>query len=87
MDTHALPLSKMTPQNVTPYGSRAWATKGNFAALHGMALYHLVIEEGCFREPHWHPNADELGYCTTGSALVTIFSHGNQHDQFTIRAF
>lgn len=59
MPSHAIPLSKMEPQNVTPYGSRTWATKANFPILKGMALYHLVIEEGCFREPHWHPNAGD----------------------------
>jgi hypothetical protein len=29
------------------------------------------------REPHWHPNANELTYCLTGEALVTIFSNGS----------
>ena len=84
MISHSISLEKMVPQNRTPYGSRTWATKANFPLLQGMALYRLVIEENCFREPHWHPNADELGYCISGQALITIFSSGNQHDQFTV---
>jgi len=47
-------------------------------------MYRLLLAEGCFREPHWHPNADELAYCVAGRSLVTIFSHGNLHDHFTV---
>jgi hypothetical protein len=39
-----------------------------------------------FREPHWHPNANELTYCVSGEALVTIFSHGTFTAPFTLRA-
>jgi oxalate decarboxylase len=51
-----------------------------------MSLYRLSIAKGGFREPHWHPNADELGYCTAGDLLLTIFSSGNRHDVFRISA-
>jgi len=51
-----------------------------------MSLYRLSISEGGFREPHWHPNADELGYCSAGEVLVTVFSSGNRHDVFRISA-
>jgi oxalate decarboxylase len=84
MSVHKISLGKIEARNATPYGSRTSVTKANFPVLQGMALYQLLIEEGCFREPHWHPNADELGYCTDGHALITIFSSGNQHDQFSI---
>ena len=67
-------------------GSRTAVTASNFPALEGMSLYKLSIEPGCFREPHWHPNADEMGYCTKGKVLVTVFSSGNRHDVFTISA-
>lgn len=60
------------------------ANKANFPILRNLALYHLTIQPGCFREPHWHANADELTYCLGGKALVTVFASGNQHGQFTI---
>ncbi|MEI6416692.1 MAG: cupin domain-containing protein [Verrucomicrobiota bacterium] len=84
MSSHKISLRNIKPQNECPCGSRLAITKENFPMLHGMALYQLKLEAGCYREPHWHPNADELGYCLSGKALVTIFSHGNQHDCFTI---
>ena len=37
-----------------------------------------------YREPHWHPNAVELGYCLAGRALMTIFSPGAGHDTFIV---
>lgn len=49
-----------------------------------MALYLLRLDNGGVREPHWHPNAAELSYCLSGSALMTIFSPGAGHDTFTV---
>jgi oxalate decarboxylase len=86
MTTHSFRLSAVRPQLVTPAGSRTAVTAREFPALRGMSLYKLAIEPGCFREPHWHANADELGYCTAGEMLVTVFSTGNRHDAFRVRA-
>ena len=60
------------------------ANADNFPILKGIALYSLLLEEGGVREPHWHPNAVELGYCLAGRALMTIFSPGAGHDTFTV---
>lgn len=46
----------------------------------------MVLKPKGFREPHWHANADELGYCLAGSALITIFASGNVHAQFSVSA-
>ena len=86
MSRHCFRLSTLAPQDQGPCGSRTAVTSQNFPALEGMSLYKLSIEPGCFREPHWHPNADEMGYCTKGKVLVTVFSSGNRHDVFTISA-
>jgi oxalate decarboxylase len=84
MSSHCFRLSSVPPQDRTPCGARSVVNAANFPALRGMSLYRLAIEPGCFREPHWHPNADELGYCTKGELLVTVFSSGNRHDVFRI---
>ena len=84
--SHKFPLGATPPQLVTPLGTKTQATKSNFPILKGLSLYHLVINPGCFREPHWHANADELGYCLRGLARVTIFASGNVHARFTISA-
>jgi oxalate decarboxylase len=51
-----------------------------------MALAVIELEKGGFREPHWHPNANELTYCVEGKALITLFSPPNQHNTFTVSA-
>lgn len=83
---HRFPFHSTKPQISNPCGSRTSATKSNFPILDRLSLHKLVVKPGCFREPHWHANADELNYCTKGSALVTIFASGNQHIQFTVSA-
>ncbi len=83
---HSFRLSRMRPQWATAAGTRTLATVREFPALRGMSFSALSIEPGCFREPHWHANADELGYCTAGEVLVTVFSTGNRHDAFRIKA-
>lgn len=84
--SHKFSLRDVAPQISGAFGSKTAATKENFPILQRLSVYKLVVNEGCFREPHWHANADELGYCLKGEALVTIFASGNQHSQFTIAA-
>ncbi len=84
--SHKFPLRATAPQLKTPHGERISATRSNFPLLKGLSIYHLLIREGCFREPHWHANADELAYCLKGNALVTVFESGNVHSQFSISA-
>jgi oxalate decarboxylase len=36
------------------------------------------------REPHWHTNANELGYCLRGEHLVTIAGNHSARHSFTI---
>jgi oxalate decarboxylase len=84
--SHKFPLHATKPQLSTDCGTKTSVNKTNFPILKGLSLYHLVIKDGCFREPHWHANADELAYCLAGKALVTIFASGNQHSQFAISA-
>ncbi len=82
--SHKFPLRNTKPEFSSELGSKTSASKSNFPILNRLSAYHLVINTGCFREPHWHANADELGYCLKGEALVTIFANGNQHSHFTI---
>ena len=79
--SHKFPLAATPPQLTTPYGTKTQATKSNFPILKGLSLYRLAISAGCFREPHWHANADELGYCLSGKARVSIFASGQMHQR------
>ncbi len=84
--SHKLSLGSLQPLVDCPSGRKIAGNKSNFPILKGLSVYHLTVKPGCFREPHWHANADELGYCLAGNALVTIFASGNIHAQFTISA-
>lgn len=81
---HHFQLNKTPPQKLYEDGSRIDATQENFPALKGMALSYLTLKANGVREPHWHPNANELSYCIEGRALMTIFSPGGGHDTFII---
>lgn len=83
---HVFRLRELQPQFSSPLGSRTAVSKDTFPILERMSLYRLVLNQGAFREPHWHPNAHELGYCLNGSLLVTIFGNGNARNAFTVDA-
>lgn len=64
-----------------PGGSR-WMVNGS---LCNMAFAVLALQKNGVREPHWHPNADEMGYCAEGEAVITVFSPENKRDTFVLR--
>lgn len=81
---HVFHLLSAEPQDVTKYGTRTYANISNFPALRGMAIYRLLLSEKAVREPHWHPNADELAYCLRGNGLVTVFGNYSERETFSI---
>jgi len=79
-------MSRLKPQNQSEAGYRIKATKSVFPILNGMSLYRLFLESKGIREPHWHANADELGYCLKGEVLVSLYTNGNEREQFLVKA-
>lgn len=63
---------------------RMMGTAKNFPVLKGMSFYKLLLNPFAAREPHWHANADELGYCTKGKLLVSFYKNGNMKASFLI---
>lgn len=82
--SHLFPLSKLQPQVSMQGGFRLSATKRNFPSLKGMSFYKLGLNPKGVREPHWHANADELGYCLKGQVLVSIYATKNTRVQFLV---
>ncbi len=82
--SHLFQLSKSKPQNQNAGGFRITATKKNFPHLQGMSFYKLGLNPKAIREPHWHANADELGYCLKGQVLVSMYASGNKKETFLI---
>jgi len=84
LSEHVFHLGETAPQVSTPYGARASVRSEDFPLLERISLARLTLEAGGFREPHWHANANELGYCVGGELLVTVFGDSNTHASFTI---
>lgn len=82
--SHHLPLHSMAPQDKSAMGYRLKATKSNFPSLQGMSFYKLVMQPRAVREPHWHANADELGYCLKGTLLVSFYGNRNLKESFVV---
>jgi oxalate decarboxylase len=82
---HNFALGSHPAQNTYPSGYRTDAYQGDFPALQGISLSLLVIKPGGFREPHWHPNANELIYCLEGKGLMTVFGPRARHDTFILQ--
>lgn len=49
-----------------------------------MSFYKLVLQPKAVREPHWHANADELGYCLQGQLLISFFGNRNIKETFIV---
>lgn len=48
----------------------------NFPISKRTAAAHVIVKEGCLREMHWHPNADEWFFVIKGWCRVTVY-HAN----------
>lgn len=83
---HLLKFSELPPDEKTEGGLRIKANKSNFPILQGMSLYKLVLEPKGIREPHWHANADELGFCLKGEVLINLYATGNAKASFLVQA-
>ncbi|NQX28657.1 cupin domain-containing protein [Microbacteriaceae bacterium VKM Ac-2854] len=83
---HVRSLTAAPAQHSSALGSIRRLTKDDFPILSGLSIKRLVLEPGSIREPHWHANADEIGYCLSGSALVAILDDGSAFSSFTITA-
>jgi oxalate decarboxylase len=84
--SHKFNLDGTPPQVANTMGSRTMVDSTVFPTLEGMAIGLVILKKEGVREPHWHPNASELGYCVSGKTAMTIFSPGNGYDRFTIEA-
>ncbi|MDO1582450.1 cupin domain-containing protein [Rhizobium oryzicola] len=61
-----------------PAGDFFRANAANFPVLKGLAVQALEILPGGVREPHTHPNANQLDFCIQGKGLVGIVGPDGQ---------
>lgn len=63
-----------------PMGDFFRANAKNFPVLKGLAVQGLDLAPGAVREPHSHPNANQLDYCISGEGRVGIVGpEGERH--------
>ena len=67
-------------------GSMRRVTADNLPILNGLSIKRVLLNPGAMRTPHWHANADELTYCVSGTALVSILDDGSTFSTFVVTA-
>lgn len=78
-------LNSIKPQKTYASGNITNVTSAETPGLVSMSFSALKLQKNGSVEPSWHPNANKIGYCVQGSALVSIRSPGGV-ELFTIDA-
>jgi oxalate decarboxylase len=65
-------------------GSIAKLSPDDLPQLERLSIRRLLLAPVGVREPHWHANAAELGYCVRGRLLVSILENGSAASLFTV---
>ena len=70
-NSHKFNIQGIPAQIQTAGGTVAKANASSFQILSGsnMAFFSLILKPDAVREPHWHPNASELGYILDGTIV------------------
>src|SRR6185437_15104684 len=68
------------------FGSMRRVTADNLPILKGLSIKRVLLNPGAMRTPHWHANANELTYCISGTALVSILDSGSKFATFIVTA-
>ncbi len=77
-------LDAIKPQYHTEGGSITHVTSKEVPGFVNISFSTLKLNPKGFHEPIWHPNANKIGYCLQGKALVTMRSPGKV-DTFTVQ--
>ena len=79
-------IEGVPPKIQTLGGTVAIANTNSFPILSAssLALFSLTMKPSAIREPHWHPNASELGYVLEGTARLIVLSPGGSVDTFEV---
>lgn len=85
---HVMSLTNQQPEFENEGGTIQSLDSTNWPLLNGqkLSLRRLLLNPSAVREPHWHVDANELAYCVSGEALVTLFVNGSKTDSFTVTA-
>jgi oxalate decarboxylase len=82
---HITSMAKKLPYFENSSGSVVAIDASDLQIMSRLSIRRLLLVPQGVREPHWHPNANELGYCLRGNHLVTIVGDDTRNS-FTISA-
>jgi oxalate decarboxylase len=81
---HVAPLAHRQPRFEGPKGAITHVDQSVLPIMRRLSIRHLLLRVQGVREPHWHANAHELGYCIRGEALITIAANHAQRESFVV---
>ncbi|BBX82664.1 hypothetical protein MAUB_05370 [Mycolicibacterium aubagnense] len=67
-------------------GSMRRVTVDALPILKNLSIKRLLLNPGAMRTPHWHANANELTYCVSGTALVSVLDNHSSFSNFIVTA-
>jgi len=70
-------LDSIKPQKKSEGGSLTSVTAKEVPGFVNISFASLKLNKGGFHEPIWHPNANKIGHCVQGNALVTMRTPGS----------
>src|ERR1700761_6565545 len=68
------------------FGSMRRITADNLPILNRLSIKRVLLNPGAMRTPHWHANANELTYCVSGTALVSVLDDHSRFTSFIVTA-
>jgi oxalate decarboxylase len=67
-------------------GSMRRVTADDLPILNRLSIKRVLLNPGAMRTPHWHANANELTYCVSGTALVSVLDDHSRFSSFIVTA-
>lgn len=83
---HVRSLWDATPVHDDALGSIYRLSADEFPMLRGISIKRMQLAVGSIREPHWHANANELGYVLAGTVLITIVDNADAISTISVTA-
>ncbi|MHA3022777.1 cupin domain-containing protein [Mycobacterium sp. BMJ-28] len=82
--THTLSLLDGEIVEESELGSMRRVTADDMPILKNLSIKRVLLNPGAMRTPHWHANANELTYCVSGTALVSVLDNHNKFASFIV---
>lgn len=70
-------LDSIESQKKDKDGTLTYVTSKEVPGFANISFASLKLNKNGFHEPIWHPNANKIGYCLQGSALVSMRTPGS----------